>query len=293
MFARLRCVILLALLASGISGCVSLYEVQSLGTSRLPAAAAASMDQSSHFICWNVHKADDTRFSREMKELLNSIPVDDGVLICLQEVRSTTYERIKGLHREAVSGHYAPSWRRPFSDYSTGVMTVGNHPLPAAGVKSIRSPKRELLVATPKVSLRTEVPLEDGRKLEVINCHGLNFVPVRVLPAQLEAIFAEIRDPESPAILCGDFNTWSPRRLRLLDETARLHGLEEVETRDSGVSPPPKWLHRLKGWHGYDPDLRLDRIYTRGVEVLDCYSDPTPESSDHFPLVLRYKVRPR
>ena len=45
--------------------------------------------------------------------------------------------------------------------------------------------------------------------------------------------------------------------------------------------------------NGFDPKIRLDRIYTRGLEVLDCYSHTGSESSDHLPLVMSYKVLPK
>lgn len=253
----------------------------------------ASEDSPSHFICWNVHKASDPVFTEDVRELLEGIPEESNLTMCLQEVRSTTFDMIKGLHREEVSGHYAPSWRFPFSGKSTGVMTIGNQPLPESGIQSIRSSRRELYVASPKVSLRSEVRLEDGRKLQIINCHGLNFVPFSVLPEQLERIFGALRCSESPAIVCGDFNVWSNRRLDLLNRHAAQSGLVEAHPRGNGHSPAPQWLGWLNRINGYDPEIRLDRIYTRGIEVLDCYFHTGLESSDHQPLVLSYRVPPR
>lgn len=254
---------------------------------------AAPEDSPSHFICWNVHKARDSVFTRDVGILLEDITEGHNLTMCLQEVRSTTFDMIKGLHREEVSGHYAPSWRFPFSGKSTGVMTIGNQPLPDSGIELIPSPRRELYVTSPKVSLRSEVPLEDGRSLQIINCHGLNFVPFAVLPEQLEQIFGSLRCSESPAIVCGDFNVWSDRRLNLLNEHATQAGLVEAQPRGNGQSAAPQWLGWLNRINGYDPDIRLDRIYTRGIEVLDCYSHPDAESSDHQPLVLSYRVLPR
>jgi len=34
--------------------------------------------------------------TREVKSMLASIPKEDGVILCMQEVRSTTYDLIKG-----------------------------------------------------------------------------------------------------------------------------------------------------------------------------------------------------
>ncbi|MEM9237475.1 MAG: endonuclease/exonuclease/phosphatase family protein, partial [Verrucomicrobiota bacterium] len=244
------------------------------------------------FICWNVHKASDEKFKREVGELLEAVPKDNGLILCMQEVRSTTFDLIKGLHREEVSGHYAPSWRFPFARKSTGVLTIGNKPLPESGALPIRAPRRELLVASPKVSLSNEVPLADGRKLEIINCHGLNFVPVSVLPQQLERIFDPLEDASSPAIVCGDFNVWSRERLELLRRHADAAGLTEALPRGETHSPAPRWLRWMKPINGFDPDIRLDRIFTRGIEVIDCYAHTESDSSDHQPLVLSYRVLP-
>lgn len=247
----------------------------------------------SHFVCWNVHKASDETFTKDVGELLEAVPKDNNLILCLQEVRSTTFDMIKGLHREEVSGHYAPSWRLPFTKLSTGVLTIANRPLPDSGVIPIRAPRRELLVASPKVSLKSEVPLADGRMLQIINCHGLNFVPFSVLPGQLDQIFDTLEASNSPAIVCGDFNVWSERRLKLLNQRTTDAGLAEVHPRGLQHSPSPKWLRWMIRINGFDPKIRLDRIYTRGLEVLDCYSHTGSESSDHLPLVMSYKVLPK
>jgi endonuclease/exonuclease/phosphatase family metal-dependent hydrolase len=293
MFFRLFSACLVGLFALPLVSCLSAGNHASLGPVQGSVRRAPVDGSASHFICWNVHKASDETFTEDVKELLETVPEKNNLILCFQEVRSTTFDMIKGLHREAVSGHYAPSWRLPFSKKSTGVLTIGNQPLPESGVVPIRAPHRELFVASPKVSLRSEVPIEDGRKLQIINCHGLNFVPFSVLPKQLERIFDTLEGSESPAIVCGDFNVWSERRLKLLNERAADAGLVEAHPCGPEHSPAPEWLRWMHRINGYDPDIRLDRIYTRGLEVLDCYAHVDSESSDHMPLVLRYKVLPK
>ena len=159
---------------------------------------------------------------------------------------------IKGLHREEVSGHYAPSWWLPFTKMSTGILTIANQALPDSGVIPIRAPRRELLVASPKVSLKSEVPLADGRMLQIINCHGLNFVPFSVLPGHLDQIFDTLEASNSPAIVCGDFNVWSERRHKLLNQRTVDAGLVEVHPRGLQHSPSPKWLRWMNriNWFG-------------------------------------------
>jgi endonuclease/exonuclease/phosphatase (EEP) superfamily protein YafD len=279
---------LLALLSAS---CISTREVHSLG--EVTVARPLTSNRPSHFICWNVHKASDEHFTKDVEALLADIPKGDGVIMCMQEVRSSTWDMIKGLHREKVSGHYAGSWRFPFSQRSTGVLTVSNRPLPATGAVALRSPSRELYLTSPKVSLATTMPLPDGRHLRIVNCHGLNFVAKSALPKQLDQIFAPLKDTPGPAIVCGDFNAWSSDRLALLIEKAKESGLKEAPARGQNTSPASRvlrGLNRINGSNGFDPEIRLDRIFTREIEVLDCYIDEDCLSSDHQPLILRFRV---
>lgn len=293
MAVRILRLSLLLLVSLTAASCMSGRDVFHLGEKvSEPATVSprASKRAPSHFICWNVHKATDEHFTQEVQGLLDTIPKEDGVILCLQEVRSSTYELIKDLHREKVSGHYAPSWKSLFSKQSTGVLTVGNWPLPASGAERISSPRRELLVVSPKVALRTEYPIGDDKSLEVINCHGLIFVSQAVFEQQLDRIFGTLQDQDHPAIVCGDFNVWSSARLEMLRAKAREVGMAEAETRNPGTSPAPQWLRGLHRFNGFDPDIPLDRIFTRGVEVLDCYSVENSLCSDHLPLVLRFAL---
>jgi endonuclease/exonuclease/phosphatase family metal-dependent hydrolase len=272
--------------------CVSMETCSSLGSHRHSVKEGSDCDSHSHFISWNVHKAKTQVFTQDVRTLLAEIPEGNNLTLCLQESRSTTFDRITGLHREEVSGHYAPSWRFPFARESTGVLTVGNQVLPHSGVLRVPSPCRELYVASPKVSLRSEIPLDDGRQLQIVNCHGLNFVRISSLPDQLDKIFGSLQCSKSPAIVCGDFNAWSEERLQLLNQKAMDAGLAEAHPRGDEHSPAPKWLGWMKRFNGFDPKIRLDRIYTRGIEVTDCYSHPGVRSSDHLPLIMSYRVLP-
>lgn len=273
-------------------GCLSMGTFSTLGSHQHPEKERSAGESHSHFISWNVHKARNEVFTRDVRDLLDVVPEGNNITVCLQEVRCTTFETIKDLHREKVAGHYAPSWRFPFAKESTGVLTIGNQLLPDSGVLRIPSPRRELYVASPKVSLRSGIPLEDGRQLQIVNCHGLNFVRISALPDQLDKIFGALQCSKSPAIVCGDFNAWSEERLQLLNRKALEAGLVEAHPRGDDHSPAPKWLGWMNRFNGFDPKIRLDRIYTRGIEVTDCYAHAGTESSDHLPLVMCYRVLP-
>lgn len=298
MFIRTFGIALLHLIPFLFASCVSIRDVTTVGTpvakvrieTSAPVKVSKSATSASHFICWNVHKAGHEDFERDMNALVAAIPAGDDVILCLQEARGSTYGRIRTLFGRDFRGHYAPSWKLPLSKGSTGVMTLGTGSIGRA--TKLTSPRRELYIGSPKVSLATETPLADGRTLQVLNCHGLNFVPLSVFPRQLDGIFASLDPRGGPAIVCGDFNVWSQARLDHLNRKALEAGLIEAPLTGPGHSPAPKWLRGLKRINGFDPGLRLDRIYTRGIEVLDCSCQPDLRSSDHLPLILRYKILP-
>lgn len=292
MLARILTVGLCLLSSALLSSCVSGRHVLHLGEKISEPVETASSPASAHLICWNVHKAEDQRFAAEVREILDMIPGTDEVILCLQEVRNCTYDLIRGLHREDVRGHYAPSWRLPFSENSTGVLTVGNWDLPAADVERMSSPRREAYVTSPKVALRTALALPGGGALQVINCHALNFVPRSQFGRQIDELFASLDDPGHSAIVCGDFNTWSASRLSILREKADAAGFTEADAGRPSRSPAARWVRRLSRFNGYDPEIPLDRIFTRGIEVHECYYLQHSRSSDHLPLVLRFTVDP-
>lgn len=251
-------------------------------------AAGASDDY--HLLCWNVHKAADARFVDELDYLLSEVPEQGVVLLCFQETRSTTFDLIgDGL---PVTGHYAESWRYPWAKRSTGVMTLSGSGLAPTTAVGLHSERREFFIASPKVCLRSELALADGRKLVVVNCHGLNFVTNRSFQRQLDQVFASIGDLaiEDPVIVCGDFNVWSSARLEMLNAKAREAGLAEIGADEHSGPDTPTILRLATPIFGFDPDIPLDRIYARGIEVQESRSVSNVKSSDHSPLLLRFSM---
>ena len=129
-----------------------------------------------------------------------------------------------------------------------------------------------------------------ARLLRVANCHGLNFVTEKKFQAQLDDLFSSLEEGGNagPAIVCGDFNVWSSARLAALEERVRTSGLTEASADGHSGPDTPAILRALTPIVGYDPGIPLDRIYTRGLKVLDCQSVKGMESSDHAPLVLEF-----
>ncbi|MEX0799341.1 MAG: endonuclease/exonuclease/phosphatase family protein [Bacteriovoracaceae bacterium] len=133
----------------------------------------------------------------------------------------------------------------------------------------LRSPDREPLIKTPKMSLITVYNLYNSlEKLLVANVHGINFVRARVLARQLDQVFEKISQHKGPVILAGDFNTWTKRKMRTLKERAAKHLLKEV-TYPNG--------DKRKSFMG-NP---LDHVFVRGLKTLSSQIVETKEASDH------------
>ena len=89
-------------------------------------------------------------------------------------------------------------------------------------------------------------------------------------------------DIDDPVILGGDFNDWHGRLGRSLE--AQL-GMREAFSQLNGKCAKTFPSHR--------PMLRMDRIYFRGIDLLDSYClerQPWDELSDHLPLYAQFTI---
>lgn len=288
---------LLKVCASGLLltavGCISSRSTFPFSDGEQRQQAVPFAESPSYVISWNVHKAKDERFVNEVGDLLKDLPSKAGVIFCLQEARSSTYDLIKQRYPRQVSGHYAPSWHYPFFQRSTGVLTVRNEGITKSSAERIPAPYREFYFTSPKVSLSSKFVVGAGAPLQVINCHCLNFVSGAAFEKQLDEILKPLQGHDHPAIVCGDFNVWNADRLDALRKKAEQFGLVEAENRSPGKSASLQWFRGLNVINGYDPDIGLDRFFTRGVEIIDCYTAKGSLSSDHLPVILRFKQASR
>ena len=51
------------------------------------------------------------------------------------------------------------------------------------------------------------------------------------------------------------------------------------------------WMRGMPSVFGFDPEIPLDRIYVRGIDVHGCRLAEGTESSDHTPLLLHFSVQ--
>lgn len=199
-------------------------------------------------------------------------------IVCLQEY-------VPGLIDEDL-GHaeFAPSYQSWFSGIATGVCTVSKHP--HTGADALRSPWREGFFLTPKMTLISTHVLGETQ-LMVVNLHGMNFQPYMtfMLRQQLQEVATRVERHMGPVIVCGDFNTWSHPRQRLVEST--LSDCRRVEFPEHPQRKTGEWIVSLVGG---DPTLPLDHVYTRGVEVVAKPKILATKHSDHAPLQVTLKV---
>ena len=89
-------------------------------------------------------------------------------------------------------------------------------------------------------------------------------------------------DIDDPVILAGDFNDWHSGHGKSLESQL---GMREAFSQLNGKYAKTFPSHR--------PMLRMDRIYFRGVELLDSYClerQPWDQLSDHLPLYAQFAL---
>jgi endonuclease/exonuclease/phosphatase family metal-dependent hydrolase len=87
---------------------------------------------------------------------------------------------------------------------------------------------------------------------------------------------------DAPLIIAGDFNDWTGKAERYFTDDLEV---KEVFKQTSG-----KYARSFPGWL---PVLSMDRIYTRGLELLDCqrlHGKPWRRLSDHIPLMAEFAI---
>jgi endonuclease/exonuclease/phosphatase (EEP) superfamily protein YafD len=229
-------------------------------------------------VTWNLHK----ETGRTGAEQLGRIFAQEAaVLVALQEARSSL------ALPEALGAHFAASFRWVPWAGANGVMTVG-----AARPTSARpapASLRELYVTTPKAALITTHALSDGRSLMLVNVHAMLFGSQgRRFRVQLEGLARAMERHTGPLLFCGDFNTWSAQRLAILQEVTAGVGLVEVPKPDGeGCTVRLPWP--LDSMLGLDEKMHLDRVFYRGLELVEQRWLGEYDVSDHLPLLARFR----
>jgi endonuclease/exonuclease/phosphatase (EEP) superfamily protein YafD len=232
---------------------------------QLPVAEGQLLSGPFDVLSWNIQKASNDGWLEELLTLSSGAQLtfiqEAAIQAQLGEVHPT------GPLYQSFSQGYANSTQ------STGVMTLSRH----APTMQCNFSAVEPWLRTPKAATVTEHALAGQKeRLLAINLHAVNFtLGVEDLQNQLAPLATLLANHTGPAILAGDFNTWSVSRQLVVDNMLSGHGLQPVV---------------------FQPDLRtrvfgkpLDHIYTRGLETE--YAEVVPvNSSDHNALRARLRL---
>lgn len=215
-------------------------------------------------ICWNIHKENlRPGFTQLIRKWKQNYGLD---LILLQEARfSKKIFSIAGFPYVAAANIRLPG-------YYAGVITASGADPYAS--RHHRTRTREPIISTPKSTLITIYRYGESL-LMVVNIHAINFRSLALYQWELSQLYNVIKGHKGPMVLAGDFNCWRRSRKRVLDRFAR--SLDLIHER-------PRYSGRVKNWFGHS----LDRIYSRGLGIVDIKAIDCRQFSDHNPLIARF-----
>jgi endonuclease/exonuclease/phosphatase (EEP) superfamily protein YafD len=242
---------------------------------------AGSVAQSISIVTWNAQKGQSDQFKPDLAKL---IIVDKPDFVFIQEARADL------LTTQRIGGYFASSWSYPWPNGKViGLLTL-SHIAPLR-IQPMPSKYREFFVTAPKLSLATEYPMVNGQRLLTINVHLLAFerwTSTR-FASQLDDLKTVMEEHTGPIILVGDFNTWSHKRLTLVEEAIGDLGLTEVTEFSPERRTADKDSSFLNWLFGIDEELPLDRVYYRGFAHHSAKVLPY-DSSDHRALQVSFDI---
>lgn len=183
--------------------------------------------------------------------------------------------------KSTLGWYFTPNLAHHRQNYTAGVLTASA--VSALHVSALHSQPYEPFLRTPKVALVTQYPIaQQTQTVLTVNVHGLNFVRSHKFQTQLHQIEQAIAHHQGPLILAGDFNTWRPKRMKLLQSVVQRLHLTPVQFAPSDQSKLKRFLYS-------DP---LDHIFYRGLALQPEASQVLSEmeSSDHAPMIAVFSV---
>jgi endonuclease/exonuclease/phosphatase family metal-dependent hydrolase len=245
-----------------------------------------------NLLTYNIHKGF-SRYNRgfvlhEIREQLRSVSVD---IVFLQEIHGRHHRhelRIpdwpEGSQFEFLAHelwpHYTYGKNAIYTQGHHGNAILSKHRFEQwnnVNVSRLRWASRSLLHGIIRVP-EIEKPIH----LICVHFEVLGFERKRQINI-LEKYVDESIDPTEPLIIAGDFNDW--REKSALGLETRL-GMEEVFKLSAGKS--------ARTFPSNRPLLRMDRIYFRGLKLLDsdCLNGyPWRRMSDHLPLYAQFTAQ--
>ena len=232
---------------------------------------------------WNAQKGQNPRFRSDLARVVIEQRPD---FVFVQEAR------VDLLDTKRIGGHFASSWSYPWPNGETFGLSTLSYVAPTR-IQPVPSKFKEFFITAPKLSLVTEYPLVNGQRLLAINVHLLAFERwgTSGIGSQLKDLEAIMKEHVGPIVLVGDFNTWSLKRLDLVQKIAEALNLTEVTGFPPGRRTGDKQASFLNWLLGIDQGLPLDRVYYRGFTHHSAKVLPY-ESSDHRALQVTLELEP-
>lgn len=217
------------------------------------------------FLVWNLHKGADETFKPEYLALSFNRDIIMNQEIFLDKNMKDVF-RYLPLHQFQTATSFFSGEER----IRTGVANIS--PVEATYNEFIRTEELEPIVGSPKVTLISSYPIRFSKnKLTVVNIHAINFVLTYQFRNEMERVYQAIKDIKGPLVYAGDFNTWNPERLKILDGYAKKLGLSEARfLPDNRIT-----------FNGFPLDHFL---HTSDIKVTSARVDHIFKGSDHKPL---------
>lgn len=236
-----------------------------------------------HFriLSYNIHKGV-TQFRRQkvIDSIRKTLRSTDADLLCLQEVQGAN--EISEAQFEFLADQHWPH----FSYGKNAVTTSGHHGnaiLSKFEIKAWKNYDLSINRFEQRGLLLCQIGLPDGSLLPIYTTH-LN-LREKDRNLQLETICEIINSSTSrdePLILAGDFNDW---KSTLSDPLKAELNLNEAFSLAEG--------EHARTFPSFAPQLRLDRIYFRGLQLIECKSyqeDEWKKLSDHLAVSADFKI---
>jgi len=273
-----------AIALSALAGCATVTDkdsawIETDGQAKLvplgcpPRAPLASApgelpsDREINVVSWNIHRNADPGWEADLARFAQA-----SDLVVLQEATLTASLRDQLSKAKRVWTH-ADAWA--FDGINNGVLTAASATPDSACVQRAAEP----LISLPKSALIAWYRIRGRREpLVVANVHAVNFtLDLTVYQRQIENVIDVLEPHKGPVILAGDFNTWSPVRVKVLEDAAARIGLVEAKP--------------LRGERSRFLGMTADYVFVRGLAVEDVWVE-TVTSSDHLPIRAKLRLPP-
>ena len=214
---------------------------------------------------WNVYKGQRDNWASDFSQLIKQ----HDILVLQEALLDKTLFR--AIHMQFLNWSMNTAFY--YDEVEAGVLT-------ASKVRAVRScglRATEPLIQIPKTALLSEYRLSKGaQNLLVANIHGINFtLGTKAYEQQINALSQAIIDHKGPVVVAGDFNTWSDKRMAIVNRMAERLSLKAI---------PYKNHNRLLVFGN-----PLDHVFYKGLELIK-EDSPSVTSSDHNPISVIFRV---